>query len=52
MLPDDGTEWVDEDEDGKDDLLDLEYHPNYVNNIEKRRRRWDTRWEALQQAVR
>ncbi|KAG2038262.1 hypothetical protein BDR03DRAFT_933652 [Suillus americanus] len=50
MMPDDGTEWVDEDEDEKDDLLDLEYHPNYVNNIEKRRRRWDTRWEALQQA--
>jgi hypothetical protein len=49
---DDGTEWVDEDDDDKDELLDLEYHPNYVNNIEKRRRRWDTRWEALQQAVR
>jgi len=49
---DDGTEWVDEDEDDKDELLDLEYHPNYVNNIEKRRRRWDVRWEALQQAVR
>ncbi|KAG2114982.1 hypothetical protein BD769DRAFT_1629970 [Suillus cothurnatus] len=49
-VPDDSTEWVDEDEDEKDDLLDLEYHPNYVNNIEKRRRRWDTRWEALQQA--
>jgi hypothetical protein len=52
MVPDDGTEWVDEDEDAKDELLDLEYHPNYVNNIEKRRRRWDVRWEALQQAVR
>ncbi|KAG2053768.1 hypothetical protein BDR06DRAFT_885301 [Suillus hirtellus] len=50
LVPDDGTEWVDEDEDDKDELLDLEYHPNYVNNIEKRRRRWDTRWEALQQA--
>lgn len=49
---DDGTEWVDEDEEDKDELLDLEYHPNYVNNIEKRRRRWDMRWEALQQAVR
>jgi len=49
---DDGTEWVDEDEDDKDELLDLEYHPNYVNNVEKRRRRWDVRWEALQQAVR
>ncbi|KAG2115606.1 hypothetical protein BD769DRAFT_1629929 [Suillus cothurnatus] len=49
-VPDDSTEWVDEDEDEKDGLLDLEYHPNYINNIEKRRRRWDTRWEALQQA--
>ncbi|KAG1761129.1 hypothetical protein EV702DRAFT_1202305 [Suillus placidus] len=39
MVPDDGTEWVDEDEDEKDDLLDLEYHLNDVNNIEKRRRR-------------
>ncbi|OJA11164.1 hypothetical protein AZE42_10636, partial [Rhizopogon vesiculosus] len=45
-----GAEWVDEDENDKDELLDLEYHPNYVNNIEKRRRRWDVRWEALQQA--
>jgi hypothetical protein len=52
VVPDDGTEWVDEDEDEKDDLLDFEYHRNYANNIEKRRRRWDTRWEALQQAVR
>ncbi|KAG1761127.1 hypothetical protein EV702DRAFT_1207467 [Suillus placidus] len=51
MVPDDGTEWVDEDEDEKDDLLDLEYHLNDINNIEKRRRRWDTRWEALQQSV-
>ncbi|KAG1769741.1 hypothetical protein EV702DRAFT_953169, partial [Suillus placidus] len=29
---DDGTEWADKGEDDKDDLLDLEYHPNYVNN--------------------
>lgn len=44
-------EWVDE-EDDKEELLDLEYHPNYISNVEKRRRRWDTRWDALQQAVR
>ncbi|KAG1764689.1 hypothetical protein EV702DRAFT_1204889 [Suillus placidus] len=29
---DDGTEWADKGEDDKDDLLDLEYHPNYVNS--------------------
>ncbi|KAF9224583.1 hypothetical protein BS17DRAFT_808244 [Gyrodon lividus] len=42
-------EWVDE-EDDKEELLDLEYHPTFVSNVEKRRRRWDTRWDALQQA--
>ena len=48
---DDGADWVDEDEEEEDDLLDLEYHPSYVSNVEKRRRRWETRWEALIQAV-
>lgn len=49
--PDDG-EWIDEDDDGDDeDLLDLEYHPSYVSNVEKRRRRWDVRWEGMIQAV-
>ncbi|KAF8838671.1 hypothetical protein BDN67DRAFT_906954 [Paxillus ammoniavirescens] len=43
------SEWVDE-EDDKEELLDLEYHPTFVSNMEKRRRRWDTRWDALQQA--
>ncbi|EGO27046.1 hypothetical protein SERLADRAFT_459841 [Serpula lacrymans var. lacrymans S7.9] len=48
---DDGNaEWVDEDDEDKDDLLDLEYHPDYINNLEKRRRRWDSRWDALVQA--
>jgi hypothetical protein len=47
---DDGADWVDEDEEEEDDLLDLEYHPSYVSNVEKRRRRWETRWEALIQA--
>lgn len=51
-VEDDGADWVDEEEEGEDeDLLDLEYHPQYVNNVEKRRRRWETRWEALIQAV-
>ncbi|KAH9887672.1 hypothetical protein C8Q73DRAFT_656509 [Cubamyces lactineus] len=47
---DDG-EWVDEEEDWEDDdLLDLEYHPTFVSNPQKRRRRFDTRWDALVQA--
>ena len=46
-----GGDWVDEDDEEEDDLLDIEYHPSYVSNIEKRRRRWETRWEALIQAV-
>jgi len=49
MVEDDGGDWVDE-EDEEDDLLDLECHPTYVSNVEKRRRRWETRWEALLQA--
>lgn len=49
---DDSADWVDEDDEGEDgDLLDLEYHPQYVKNVEKRRRRWETRWEALTQSV-
>ena len=50
---DDG-EWVDEDvghEGVTDDLLQLEFHPDYVSNPEKRRRRWKVRWEALLRAV-
>jgi len=43
-------EWVDESEDNKE-LIDLEYHPHYISNLDKRRRKWDARWEALQQAV-
>ena len=47
----DEGEWVDENEDGDDDLLQLEYHPSFVSRTEKRRRRWETRWDALAQAV-
>ncbi|KAG9308741.1 hypothetical protein JVU11DRAFT_10114 [Chiua virens] len=48
---DDGedAEWVDEEGD-KDELLDLEYHPSFISSMEKRQRKWDTRWETLQQA--
>ena len=47
----DDAEWIDEEGD-KDELPDLEYHPSFISNMEKRRRKWDSRWEALQQAVR
>lgn len=42
--------WVDEDDD-EDDLLHFEYHPSYIARSNKRRRRWESRWEALTQAV-
>ncbi|KIK22483.1 hypothetical protein PISMIDRAFT_102495 [Pisolithus microcarpus 441] len=42
-------EWVDEGEDDRE-LIYLEYHPTYISNLEKRRRKWEARWEALQQA--
>ena len=44
-------EWVDEDDEVEDDLLQLEYHPTYVSRADKRRRRWETRWDTLVQAV-
>ncbi|XP_006460447.1 hypothetical protein AGABI2DRAFT_117393 [Agaricus bisporus var. bisporus H97] len=49
---DDGdSEWVDEDEESdEDDLLELEYHPSYVKNISKRRKRWENGWERLVEA--
>ena len=50
---DDG-EWIDEDigiEGVTDDLLQLEFHTDYVGNVEKRRRRWKVRWEALLRSV-
>lgn len=51
-IDDDNGEWVDEDEeDDYDDLIDLEYHPSFVKNISKRRRKWEVGWENLIQAV-
>jgi hypothetical protein len=50
LPPDDNKDWIDEDEDD-DDLLELEYHPGYVSNVEKRRRRWEIGWENLMQVV-
>lgn len=46
-------DWIDEDDEADDnDFLDFEYHPNYVPNSDKRRRRWEVGWEGLVQAVR
>lgn len=51
-VPDDHDDWIDEDDDGdEDDLLELEYHPLFVSNVEKRRRKWEIGWEAVTQAV-
>jgi len=51
IVHDDSGDWIDEEDEGdEDDLLELEYHPSFVSNVEKRRRRWETRWEALIQA--
>ena len=49
--PEDDEEWVDDDDSEEEDFLELEFHPTYVNNDQKRRRRFDTRWDALIQAV-
>lgn len=49
---DDSDEWIDEDEDDVyEDLIELEYHPGYVRNSSKRRRKWEVGWENLIQAV-
>ena len=51
---DDENEWVDEDvgiESVTDDLLQLEFHTDYVGNPDKRLRRWKLRWEALLRSV-
>lgn len=44
-------DWVDENEDEEEDLLQLEYHPTFIQRTDKRRRRWETRWDTLAQAV-
>jgi hypothetical protein len=51
---DDDADWIDQDEEDDDgnDLLDLPYHPSYVRDENKRRRRWENKWEALTEAVR
>lgn len=44
-------EWVEDDSEDENDLLDLEFHPSYVNNPVRRRKRWDQRWNDLTRAV-
>jgi hypothetical protein len=53
VVEDDGDgDWVDEDEEAdEDDLLELEYHPMFVKNVTKRRRRWETGWDSLLETV-
>ena len=49
---DSSDEWIDEDdEDDYEDFLDVEYHPSFVKNVSKRRRKWEVGWENLIQAV-
>ena len=49
---DEDADWVDEDdEDDYDDLIDLEYHPSFIKNVSKRRRKWEVGWENLIQAA-
>lgn len=52
-VDEDEGDWVDEDDEDDDgnDLLDLAFHPTYVRDDQKRRRRWETKWEALSEAV-
>lgn len=47
----DNGEWVDEDDEDEQELLDLEFHPTYVLNPDKRRKKWDQRWDELVRAV-
>ncbi|KAJ3565693.1 hypothetical protein NP233_g7470 [Leucocoprinus birnbaumii] len=49
VVDEDGdADWVDEDEEpDEDDLLELEYHPLYVKNVARRRKKWDVGWESL-----
>jgi hypothetical protein len=53
IVEDDGDGvWVDEDEEpDEEDLLELEYHPAYIKNVTKRRRRWEIGWEGFLEAV-
>ena len=44
-------EWIDEDSGDEDSFLGLEYHPTYINNMLRRRKRWEQKWKDLVSAV-
>ncbi|KAI0689652.1 hypothetical protein BC835DRAFT_1368235 [Cytidiella melzeri] len=48
----DEGDWVDDDDEEAEDMLQLEYHHSYVVNPVKRKRRWESRWEALAEGFR
>lgn len=48
--PADDAEWVDEEPEDEEDLLQLEYHPSFIKSVEKRRRRWRMHWDAITEA--
>ncbi|VDB84661.1 unnamed protein product [Peniophora sp. CBMAI 1063] len=43
-------EWVDVSDDDTEDLLGIEFHPEFIGQPEKRRRRFEARWDALVRA--
>ena len=47
----DEDEWVDEDDGAEADLLGLEYHPSYITNTDKRKRKWEQKWEVMKETV-
>ncbi|TDL17636.1 hypothetical protein BD410DRAFT_794096 [Rickenella mellea] len=48
---DDEGEWVDDEFDlEEDDLLDLEFHTSYVISGDKRKKRWEARWNEFMRA--
>jgi hypothetical protein len=47
----DEDEWVDEDDGAEGDLLGLEYHPSYIPNVDRRKRKWEQKWEVMKEAV-
>jgi hypothetical protein len=47
----DEDEWIDEDDGAEGELLGLEYHPSYIMNTERRKRKWEQKWEVMKEAV-
>ena len=47
----DAQESDDESDEDDEDLLDLEFHPSYCVQSDKRKKKWEKKWEALVKAV-